>query len=254
MQPFFVDSYAALTEQAVTHLLSVSGGRLPLCWGRYIDADLSHDIEVAAAHGIPLLLIARRSARVPLGYAAGAADGAADRARFEHWLEVARAAGASVLRRVFLDVEMEPTMSADYWRGWSGAFDGSEFLPAAYMPNRDNWPASWLSLESAVAGGARCFGVWVAYYHQPVDGSAVLRDEPWSKRPLASDRVPYLAHQHSGNCYGKRYDFSSVSPDDSGWLADVLPTPPDTLRSPEFPRADSITAPLGASFIAEVTS
>jgi len=228
---FFVDSLAPLTEAALAHLLSVSGGRLPLAWGRYLDADLSGDLDVAAAHGIPLLLIARRSSRVPLGLAAGSTDGAADRARVDHWREVAAACSARVLDPVFLDVEMRPTLSADYWRGWSAAFDS----PAAYMPNRDNWPASWVALESAVAAGARCAGVWVALYRQPVDGSAVLRDEPWERRPLASDRVPYLSWQHTGNAYHQRYDFSVPNPE-LAWLVEPRP---DTLRSPEMPRASA---------------
>ena len=238
-QPFFVDSLAPLTEAAVAHLLGVSGGALPLAWGRYLDADLSHDLDVAAKHGVPLLLIACRSLRVPHPEF-GAPDGARDRGLADHWAREAAARGACVLRSVFLDVEMQPNLSEGYWRAWSAAFDGGDAVPAAYMPNRNFWPASWIALGVAVARGARCAGVWVAMYHQPTDGSAVLRDEPWSGHPLGSDAVPYLAHQHTGNAYGKRYDFSSVNPDDMGWIADVLPVSPATLRSPEMPRAESL--------------
>jgi hypothetical protein len=233
--PFFVDSYAALTETAIADLLTRSGGVPPLAWGRYMDADLSKDLDVSAAHGFPLLLISRRSARVCLGREAGAHDGATDRATAEHWLAQARARGATVLRCVFLDVEMAPNLTSDYWRAWSAAFDGSELVPCAYMPNRNYWPASWGALERAVADGAPCGGVWVALYRQPTDGSAVMRDEPWARRPMASDRVPYLAWQDTGNAYGSRYDFSMTNPDASGWIGDTLPAAPPVL---EVPRAD----------------
>lgn len=238
-QPFFVDSLAPLTEPAIAHLLGVSGGRLPLAWGRYADADLTHDLEVAAAHGVPILLILRRSGRVCLGREAGTHDGTTDRAVCEHWAHVAATKGATVLRRVFLDVEMAPNLTADYWRAWSAAFDGAEFLPAVYMPNRNYWPASWEALEMAVTAGARCLGTWVALYRQPTDGSAVLAEVDWSRRPMASDRVPFLSWQAIGNAYHQRYDFSIANPDAADWLADVLPAPPVTMPSPEVPRASS---------------
>ncbi len=235
--PFFVDSLAPMTEAAVDFLLCKSGGVLPLAWGRYLDADLTHDIETAAAHGIPLLLIARRSSRVCMGREAGTHDGAEDRATAEHWIALAASKGASVLRSVFLDVEQEPDLTSDYWHAWSAAFDGAEVVPCIYAPNRNWWPASWAALESAVAAGARCGGAWVAMYHQAVDGSAVLRDESWLGRPRASERVPFLAWQHTGNAYQQRYDFSAPNPNAMDWLADTLPRAPDTLRSPEPPRA-----------------
>lgn len=249
--PFFVDSYAPLTEAAIAHLLGVSGGALPLAWGRYIDQDLSRDLDVAAAHGFPLLLIARRSARVCLGREAGAHDGATDRATVDHWIAQARAKGATVVRCVFLDVEMAPNLTSDYWRAWSAAFSGGEAVPCAYMPNRNFWPASWDALEHAVADGAPCGGVWVALYRQPTNGSAVMRDEPWTSRPLASDRVPYLAWQSTGNAYGSRYDFSVPNPDASGWLADTLP---EAAPVPEVRRADGVDpAPMASAEIAART-
>lgn len=233
-QPFLVDSYAPLTEAAVAHLLTVTGGRLPAAWGRYTDADLSRDLDVAAAHGIPLMLIARRSGNVPFA-AAGRPNGDTDRARVERIAEQAKAVGARILRSVWLDVEMRPTMAQGYWRGWSAAFDGSPLTPCVYMPNRNWWPDSWRALEADVAAGARCGGVWVALYRQPSDGSAVFREEPWSARPKASDAVPYLAWQHTGNAYQQRYDFSVVNPDASIWLTDCVGDPPIA----EVPRASA---------------
>lgn len=244
-QPFLVDSYAALTEDAVTHLLALSGGVPPLCWGRYIYADLTADIEVAAKYGIPLLLISPRSARVPGGHGDGAADGAADRARMEHWSGVAEAKGARVLLHVFLDVEMKPNLSAAYWSGWSAAFDGSELVPCVYMPNRNYWPASWAALEASVAAGARCGGTWVALYYQSADGSAVLRDESWTTRPKASDIVPYLAWQAIGNADHMRYDFSVPNPDALEWLA----APASQTGPEEVRRADASTGEIAASLI-----
>lgn len=225
-QPYFVDSLAPLTEEALTFLLAKTGGRKPLAWGRYLDADLSRDLDVAAAHDIPLLLIARRSSRVCLGITAGVVDGAADRARVEAILALAKTKGARVLSRVFLDVEMRPDLTAGYWSAWSKAFDGAAFVPCAYMPNRNFWPASWVAIEAAIATGARCGGTWVALYHQPTDGSAVLRDEDWSTRPHASDVVQTLAWQHTGNAYGGRYDGSMPNPDVVDWLADTLGAAP----------------------------
>lgn len=243
--PFIVDSYAPLTADAVAYLLGKSGGALPLAWGRYTDADLTRDFDVAAKHGIPVMLIARRSSRVPHAWA-GEPDGKADRARVDALVAQAVAAGASVLRSVFLDVEMEPTMAAGYWRGWSAAFDGGQCVPCCYMPNRDYWPRSWLALEADVAAGARCGGTWVALYRQPSDGSAVFRDEPWERRPKASDHVPYLAWQAIGNAYQQRYDFSVVNPAAMDWLADTLgPAPvPRNIGPAELPRASSTTPDL----------
>lgn len=237
MSPFFVDSYAPITEAAVAHLLTVTGGRLPLAWGRYTDQELARDLDVAAAHGFPLMLIARRSGNVPFP-AAGKPNGEVDRERMEKIVEQARAAGARVLRSLWLDVEMKPTMSAGYWRGWSSAFAGSEIEPCAYMPNRNWWPDSWLALERDVDAGARCGGVWVALYRQPSDGSAVYRDEPWGARPLGSDRVPYLAWQHTGNAYRSRYDFNAINTDAAHWLADTLPAA-QRVGPAEVPRAES---------------
>lgn len=221
-QPYFTDSLAPLTEAALALLLDKSGGRKPLAWGRYLDADLSHDIDVAAAHDVPLLLIARRSSRVKLGIAAGTADGLADRARVEEIAKLATSKGARVLTRVLLDVEMRPDLTAGYWSAWSKAFDGGDFVPCVYLPNRNFWPNSWVALEAAVAAGARCGGTWVALYHQPTDGSAVLRDEDWSTRPKASRVVPMLGWQAIGNAYGGRYDFSFANPDAMGWLDETI--------------------------------
>lgn len=246
MQPFFVDSYAPLTEEAITHLLSISNGVMPLAWGRYIDADLTHDIEVAAKYDIPLILIARRSARVP-HVEFGAPDGASDRARCEQWVKLAKEKGARVVRRVFLDVEQEPNLVAGYWRAWSREFDGSELVPCAYMPNRNYWPASWGALESAVAAGARCGGTWVALYREKSDGSAVLRDEPWLLRPHASEAVPYLAWQCIGNAYSMRYDFSEVNPEIPAWLGDTLGPAP----TPEVPRANDDIGPAPVTSAAQ---
>lgn len=243
--PFFVDSLAPLTEAAYADLLTRSGGVPPLAWGRYLDQDLTHDLEVSAAHGIPILLIARRSGRVCLGREAGAHDGATDRATVDHWITQARAKGATILRCVFLDVEMAPNLTSDYWRAWSAAFAGGDCTPCAYMPNRNFWHASWDALEHAVADGAPCGGVWVALYRQPTDGKAILRDEPWTSRPMASSAVPYLAWQDTGNAYGSRYDFSMANPDASGWLVDTLPEAPPV---PEVPRADGVDpAPMATA-------
>lgn len=231
---YFADSYAPLTREAVTFLLEKTGGLRPLAWGRYTDQDLAPDCDVAAEFDIPLILIARRSENVKYP-AAGAPNGKVDRERMERLVETAKARGARVVRSVFLDVEMKPTMAHGYWAGWSRAFDGSALTPCVYMPNRDFWPDSWRSLEADVAAGARCGGTWVALYRQASDGGAVYRDEAWSRRPKASDHIAYLGWQAVGNAYGKRYDFSEPNPDALGWIADSLG--PEPIR--EVPRADS---------------
>jgi hypothetical protein len=240
---YFTDSWAPLTRDAVALLLQKTGGVLPLAWGRYTDQDLAPDFDVAAEAGIPVILIARRSANVQFP-AAGAPNGKVDRERMEKLVEVATARGASVVRSAFLDVEQKPDMHRDYWSGWSKAFDGSALMPCVYMPNRNWWPASWLALEAAVAAGARCGGTWVALYRQATDGHAVYRDEDWARRPLASDHIPYLGWQAIGDAYGQRFDFSEPNPAALGWLADTLPAP-SRIGPVEMPRADSVDpAPL----------
>jgi hypothetical protein len=182
----------------------------PLFWGRYFtspqeggDVEYRHAIEspVLGAANVRVLPIARQTLNVGGTLAQGQADGAANAADLlatfgEDYLV---AQGGQFF--IFLDVEgdaPEPSLSADYYTGWTqglaGASTNVTFLPCVYARPDDE--DTWTALQQAMAGGASCSGLWLAYWleraQEPVAwDAAVLTPNP-------DPGVPVLLWQYVG--------------------------------------------------------
>jgi hypothetical protein len=242
-----VDSSAPVTSQAegqgliqlATDLLST----VPAFWGRYFTSpqttgsvEYRHSLESAALStaGIPVLPIARQTANVAGTAEQGAADGAANAADLVATFGADELAAQGDIFFMFLDVEGDPSLSVDYYTGWSQSLAQSSknltggqitIRPCIYASQGDT--ATWQALSQAMASGADCGGAWVARY--PGNGCDAVPD--WDDSvvtPSVGAPCPILAWQYAGDCAGGSLDFSQTNPelDPYGSLLDFLVLPP----------------------------
>jgi hypothetical protein len=218
-------------------------GAVPAFWGRYFtsietkgDVEYHHATEGAAlnASGIRVLPVARQTLRVNGTAADGAADGAANAA------DVLASFGADYLVTlgntffVFLDVEGNPSLSADYYTGWAQAIAASSsaatggrvsLRPCVYAEPKD--APTWEALRQAMANGADCGGAWVARYLN--DGCTRFPD--WDDAfvtPAGGAPCPILIWQYAGDCCSGSIDCSQTNPelDPNASLLQYLALPP----------------------------
>lgn len=231
-------------------------GAAPKFWGRYFKGPGNQDtvqyqssVESAICRekNLRVVPVARQTPLVGGGHAAGRADG------LRNGAAVLAAFGAKCLSSmpsgvlVFLDVEPEQSMSAEYYRGWAEglvAAGGPEmsthaglevppvtFLPAVYMkPSAD--PSTLQALLRARELGAPCAGVWISRQYRV--GCDRLRD--WDHdfvvpRSLPST-IPVWLWQWIVDC--AHLDFNMANPDIQGELIERLVLPrrqPQLIRS-----------------------
>jgi hypothetical protein len=221
-------------------------GAVPAFWGRYFTSpetkssvEYHHAVEGAAlsASGIRVLPVARQTLRVNGTAEDGAADAAGNAADF------LASFGADYLVTqgntffVFLDVEGQPSLSADYYTGWAQALAASSssatggkvtLRPCIYAEPKDT--ATWVALKQAMANGADCGGAWVARYLD--DGCTRIPD--WNDAfvtPAGGAPCPLLIWQYAGNCYGNGgIDCSQTNPalDANDELLRFLVLPPES--------------------------
>jgi hypothetical protein len=187
------------------------------------------------AHGIRLLPIARQTAHVKGDGALGVADAKRNVDAIFEALPPSYLAGADPAILVYLDVETDDPLAADYYEGWSTTLlsysqqrsGGTvSFRPALYAgPKR---PDTWAALRAALARGCLCYGAWIAryYYDSPIphawDDALVTPEE--------GSPVPLLAWQYwaSADDAPPEWNFDStlINPAHADVFLDGLAQPP----------------------------
>jgi hypothetical protein len=175
------------------------------------------------------LPVGRFTTRVGLGQAEGRQDGADQAA------DVLGKFGESYLQSqggefyLFLDVELSDPLSSSYYLGWSQALTAASsrvrLLPCVYLNAND--PISSRALASAIASGASCSGLWIAYYiYYLTDVISAVSFNSLLATPATPVPVPVLFWQYAGDI-ASNYDFSvSNSALDSQTLLRRLILPP----------------------------
>lgn len=223
-------------------------GQAPQFWGRYFyapgqkNAAGMRDTHYSAAenamlraNNIRVLPIARQTAHVGGTAIQGQADAKANVDAIYEVFSPAYLAGADPDVLVFLDVEADISLSADYYKGWSEALEQRaadlsgnrvRFRPAVYGSAKAN--ATWEALNTAIASGCVCHGLWIARYFF---GSPKPR--PWDDHlvtPLTPPPCPVLAWQYfeSPNHAPEAFNFDTnlASPAHADALLAGLVMPP----------------------------
>src|SRR5262245_18474452 len=229
-------------------LAARSAGEAPLAWGRYFNGFHTTAAEYQPveagffeALGLKLLPVAQQTPKVNRTQADGAANAALNIYKFisRIGLDVLAAQGNEFL--MFLDVEGEPTgsnpsMSADYYLGWSKTLVASSreqsgnritIVPAIYARAKDD--VTWNALIDAQNRGAEpCRGVWITRQH--IDACTKPRPQ-WEKAfitPGPAIGCPVMVWQYAIDCPdGNGVDLDLINPDATAQkaLLDRLVTP-----------------------------
>lgn len=206
-------------------------GSSPRFWGRYFKTaeqqggtqyNPKTEHAALASAGIRVVPIARQTGRIHGTKADGAMDAKGN------VLAIFAAFGLDYLEKqggefyVYLDDEgaPNPTLSSDYWSGWSDALvlnsrqissNQVTFLPGLYC-NFDH--ASWVALNKAVSQGARCESAWVARWKS--DGQVCMPVQPWSQAHVTPDPAPPCPihiWQYAAECHGgDGFDMDEANP------------------------------------------
>jgi len=212
-----VDTMQVVTPTSIQEATKMLGAR-PGFWGRYFfgrDAEYRGGVENKILHdyGIRVAPVGRETNVINGNYNKGIEVGG------KHAADVLVTFGEDYLAAhggafyIFLDTEPapQPTLSTDYYLGWSKAIAGASkkvrFLPAVYLNHGDDRAAQALKL--AIEKGAECFGLWVANYGRSA------RVSPWKsvQAQAAIDvNCPVLIHQYIGDVEGGVYDFNEINP------------------------------------------
>ena len=212
------------------HAWGLFGGP-PKFWGRYFKTPEQQggtqynpktENAAFASAGIRVVPIARQTGRIHGTNADGSSDAKGN------VLAIFAAFGLDCLERqggefyVYLDDEgaPNPTLSADYWQGWSDALlkysqqissAKITLLPGLYC-NFDH--ASWVALDKAVSQGARCESAWVARWKS--SGQICMPVQPWSEPHITPDPAPSCPihiWQYAQECHGgDGFDMDEANP------------------------------------------
>jgi hypothetical protein len=217
-----VDSVATVT-QALVVLVNQSFKSMPVFWGRYFSTptpgagEYSPTAENPILHaaGIPVLPLARQTNRVHGSEQDGESDGRANAAALltAFGLPYLVSQGGEFL--MFLDVELAPTLSAEYYQGWckglASVAPAITIRPCVYA-SQANYE-TWSALNAAAAAGTPCHGLLVAHY--VVDPGVFKPLSDWSAKdtaPAPPVAAPVLIWQYVGNACDGKFDCNQVNP------------------------------------------
>lgn len=244
------DSSVRLTRSRFNLAKSLLGER-PAAWGRYFNGFHTHSAEYQPEEaslfkelGVKLIPIAQQTPKVAGSALDGAAHAAVNAYKFISRIGVDHLAENGDEYVMFLDVESEPSLSAEYFAGWSKTLvsasrDQSEgrftIFPAVYARPRDD--ETWTALREAQRLGAEpCRGIWAARYHF----NACDKPRPdWETdflTPAPAPDCPVLLWQYAIDCPdGNGVDCDLLSPDAAAQstLLDrlIVPSPQPRTRS-----------------------
>ena len=205
-------------------------GERPTFWGRYFtSAATTGSVEYRRRRENGLLRnlqirvapIARQTLNVDESHAQGGQDAEANAE------DVIKTFGADYLKilggeiLLFLDVEGSPSLSTDYYSGWSQTLiahsrafsNGAVTLrPCVYATQADD--PTWRALAAAIANGAACDGLWVARWLR--DPPACLPPPDWSDAKVTPGiHLPckVLLWQYAPECHGAGgFDCNIINP------------------------------------------
>ncbi|BAY66524.1 family 24 glycoside hydrolase [Calothrix brevissima NIES-22] len=222
-------------------------GNSPRFWGRYFqgnsnEGEYLHNKENKPLHDkqIRVLPISRRTRMV------GGTKEQGNEIGSSHAKDVILTFGEDYLASsqgdglyFFLDVEGQPSLSKEFYLGWSEAIlkasSKVKLLPCLYLSAKQD-PTSKQNLGAAMRAGAQCHGLWVANY-----GHQITKIRPWDRDQSApATPVPckVLIHQYAGDINNNGvpadktengvYDFSQINPflDDPELVLKRLILPP----------------------------
>ena len=210
-------------------------GATPKFWGRYFrgayrsigtyEYDASRENLPLASKRIALLPIASSMFDVNKDGKAGENDGTVQAKAFLDamgGLDYLAQQGSEFY--IFLDVEMPsneiPSLNPDYYLGWSQAIENAsneqvKLLPCMYF-SAGNMNAQE-QLNSAMNGGAKCYGLWVAGYWYN-EGWPPEELPSWNLHDEATPKVsvhnncPVLIWQFAQNAGNKVVDLNMLNP------------------------------------------
>jgi hypothetical protein len=230
----------ALIQQATRVL-----GNKPAFLGRYfknpqnpesVQYQFGTENAVLRAAGIPILCLARQTARVGGTLQDGIEDAVWNMAAIIEAFGLTYLHGLGCNPIVFLDTEPRTTLNADYYYGWASALGDGEYIPdpapaftvrftpAIYITKNDD--NAWKALIAAIQKGAKCFGAWVAHYLSspapPAWDPAMVQPNPPLQAPC-----PIIAWQYVGDYQGGNLDFSILEDTSANaTLKLLIPAPP----------------------------
>ncbi|NEO52946.1 MAG: hypothetical protein F6K54_07565, partial [Okeania sp. SIO3B5] len=134
---------------------------------------------------------------------------------------------------IFLDVEeSEPPLNPTYYLAWSQAIQNAstsevKLLPGVYMSVADN--ASAEQLNSSIAGGAICSGLWIAGYPyaEGWQGSLPSWNEGYEATPETPVNCPVLIWQFAQNL-DTVFDLDMLNPQYAEQTLHRLAVPPSS--------------------------
>jgi hypothetical protein len=254
------DTNYAVRQDVIDAVKPQLGGK-PLFWGRYfkspstaggVQYNGSLENSLLRSNNILVLPIGRQTNHVSGSEQTGRTDARnnADAIVDAFSLDTLRNRTTRLL--VFLDVEPENPVSADYYFGWASALVAYHnppiFAPALY--GNFGSSATWAALSQAVSRGAECHGLWVARYF--INAGCVPKPV-WSNHAIPQgipNGVQVLAWQFSAECVGA--DCNIVNPNSVQQLTDGLILPPAPALPPvvgALPLAEA--APVSATRYAD---
>ena len=205
-------------------------GEIPVVWGRYFTSSSTggtveyrhrRENEPLRNRGTRVMPIARQTKHVRRDESLGVADAK------NNVKDVITTFGADYLKDqggkflLFLDVEGDPSMSEDYYRGWAKTlvYHSSTFsngavtiVPGIYATQGDD--TTWRALKAAAATGVPCEGVWVARWR--IRGCGALLDFDANMglvRPNVALPCEILLWQYADDCHGGNgFDCNEINP------------------------------------------
>jgi hypothetical protein len=224
----------------------------PQFMGRYFKNPQSPDTiqyqpddenNVLRTAGIPILCLARQTARVGGSQLQGATDAVWNMAAIIEAFGLKYLHGLGYDPLIFLDTEPppdNPALNADYYYGWANALRNYgeyvpvpqpaftvRFTPALYINQGD--VAAWKALASAMQQGAECQGAWVAHYDNRTGDEGPPAWTPAEVNPPAplTPPCPIIAWQYVGDYKKGPLDFTVLEPTRAAaTLRLTIPAPP----------------------------
>jgi hypothetical protein len=237
------DISATVSDPLIQEATQVLGMK-PVLMGRYFKNP--QNPEAVQYHGrlenpilqtadVPILCIARQTPRVKGTKEDGIADAVWNMAAIIEAFGLSYLHGLAYDPLVFLDVEPQTPLSANYYAGWADAMRNQgefvprpppsftvRFTPAIYINKSDG--SSWTALGQAMQQGAQCFGAWVAHY---INQSAPPAWDPSQVNPTPPVHAPcpIIGWQYLGDYRGV-LDFSILEPNAAAaTLGLMIPAP-----------------------------
>jgi hypothetical protein len=226
------DTSVRLTQKSFKLAASLAGENA-VAWGRYFNGFHTTSAEYRPQEAarfealeMKLIPIAQQTPKVNGSSQEGAANAAINVQKFLSRIGADHLAANGNEYLMFLDVEGDgqdnPSLSADYYRGWSQTLvsasrdqSGGRFtmVPAMYARTKDT--TTWNALRKAEANGAeRCRGVWVARQHIGSCKKARPDWEPDFLTPKVALQCPVLLWQYIIDCPdGKGVDVDLLNPE-----------------------------------------